>query len=158
MLRQRLCILLSIVGQSDASTRSGCFEATQSCKLDSTCGAHLDCVNKCQSEQAEVAQADACDTHCFLQHRSKSPTLRTFVHRCTQSRSRHQRRLFAAETLTADEMAQLPALATYSINSDFNLEPDIGESNYKLSGYDRVQLQLKRWREGGSFGILENKL
>ena len=46
----------------------------------------------------------------------------------------------------------------HRVSTDFNLLPEIRELGDAFNGTRRLELQMRRWRNGATFGMLENKL
>ena len=112
------------------------------------CPAFYACTERC----AQSTSHPACNIKCLM---SDVPTPDEHVRALLRCENKHCATAEAAGSTEAGGAAT-PALPR--LNPDFNMLPELAEDNYELDGYNRVRYQLRRWRRGPTFGVLENKL
>ena len=116
----------------------------------STCPSAHTNLGQCLDGCASATNSLGCEVACLYAVRSPDPTSKA-LWKCYQSEctTPAPRRLF-------DKSALSESALTHTISDEFWLLPEV--SNVPFEGTERVMAQLKRWRAGASFGVMENKL
>ena len=144
--------LAAVATATDTATRADCCSVQHtSCAeaSDSTCPAYLACMQQCNE-----ACSASCSIRCLL---DTVPQTDHKVQTLLQCQAKHCPANKASDASAAAATTTATS-APHRLNQDFSMLPELKDAGFALDGSQRVQWQLRRWRRGPTFGVLENKL